>query len=188
MGSSHGHHAPEAAAGGIACRRGPGGNRRNPTASALGTMPPHAPHHVRMIEIRKIDEAERPAMASRFRDLGRGHGHEAASARPERIAARLADPLAEQEFLLAAEGDRPLGVACFAVPPRTGAARPPLLLHEICVAADGQGEQQESGDIVRALLRALVRLAIARGCAGIDVGSAADVENGSGERETASAG
>jgi hypothetical protein len=131
---------------------------------------PVQPHHRRTIEIRKLTEAERPAMASSVRDLARRpHVRGAPAAGIERIAERLAEPASEREFLVAADGSRPLGIACFAMPHPAGAARPQLLLHEICVAADGP----DADGIGHALLRALVRLAIARGCAGVDLGTAA---------------
>jgi len=137
---------------------------------------PVEPHHRRAIEIRKLTEAERRAMASSARDLRRDvRGAKAAGV--ERIAARLAEPALGREYLIAADGSfRPLGVACFAVPLRDGSARPQLVLHEICVAADGP----DAGDIGPALLRALVRLAIARGCAGVDLGAATGLERSGG--------
>jgi hypothetical protein len=141
-----------------------------------------------MIEIRKLGEAERPAMVSHMRDLAHRRGHEAALAGIERIAARLADPLPEQEFLVAIDGAAPLGLACFTMPLHAAAGRPQLLLQEICVAANDGDERQDTGDIGHALLRAVVRLAIARGCAGIDVDTAtAGIERGTGAKDPAAA-
>ena len=109
----------------------------------------------------------------------------AQAARVERIAARLAEPASGREYLVVADGSsRPLGVACFGVPCPAGAARPQLVLHEICVAADGL----DAGDIGHALLRALVRLAIARGCAGVDLGAATGIERSSGTVDVPDAG
>src|SRR5690349_13706044 len=141
---------------------------------------PAEPLSHRRIEIRKLADAERPDVAARMRDLAQRHGHDAASAAAiSRVAARLADPLPEQEFLVALEGAKPIGVACFAMPQPAGAARPQLLVREICVPECGEGGPKDAAEIGRALLRALVRLAIARGCAGVDLGITAGIERGS---------
>jgi ribosomal protein S18 acetylase RimI-like enzyme len=114
-----------------------------------------------MIAIRLIDPEERPALAPLVAEL-LGHYRMAVSERTA-IERALADQPLGVETLMASGLEGPLGFASFAqLFPGLGIA-PQIYMKELYVSADARGR-----GVGEALMRALARLAEARGCTRVD--------------------